>query len=116
QPFQANGQARAARSWIGVKKPTKVKPVHTAKTNHRKCLAPLRSTFSRVHGPASSFIRLLRSPSVQRSIHRNTSVQTVCGQAKPHHRRPASAVTKNSVSARMISSSARKLKSCGQKV
>ena len=32
-------------------------------------------------GAASSFIRCERSPSVHCSIHRNTSVHTVCGQA-----------------------------------
>src|SRR3546814_1405344 len=76
QPFQSNGQTRAPRSTIGVKKPTKVKPVHSANTSHSTCLDPLRRTFSRVHGPASSFMRFARSPSVQRSIHRNTSVRS----------------------------------------
>ncbi len=72
---------RAPRSAIGVKKPTKLNPVHSENAIHRKCLVPLRSSYSRFHGPASSFIRFWRSPSVQRSIHRNTSVHTVCGQA-----------------------------------
>ena len=52
-------------------------------------------------------MRFGRSPSIQRSIQMNTSVQTVCGQAKPHHRRPANAVKKNSARPAVISSSAR---------
>ena len=56
----------------------------------------------------------MRSPSVSRSIHRKVSVHTVWGQAYPHHRRPATAVKKNSDKAAMISSQVRKMKSCGQ--
>ena len=52
-------------------------------------------------------MRCERVPSVHCSIQMKASVQTVCGQAKPHHRRPASAVKKNSESAAMISSKAR---------
>jgi hypothetical protein len=34
-------------------------------------------------------MRCERLPSVKRSIHTKTSVHTVCGQAKPHQRRPS---------------------------
>src|SRR3546814_16768529 len=91
QPFQSNGQTRAPTSTIGVKKPTKVKPVHSANTSHIKCSDPLRRTFSRVHGPASSFMHLARSHPAQRSIPQNPSVHTVRGQTKPPHTRPSNA-------------------------
>ncbi len=94
-------------SRMGVKKPTKVKPVHSAKVIHNNCLADLRRILLRFQGPLSSFMRFMRSPSVSFSIHRKTSVQTVWGQANPHHRRPARAVKKNSESPAVISNRAR---------
>jgi hypothetical protein len=52
------------------------------------CLAAARQLRSRFQGPASRFMRSMRSPWILRSTHMKISVYTVCGQVKPHHSRP----------------------------
>jgi hypothetical protein len=66
---------------MGVKKPTKVTPVHSAKLTQSTCLKLLRASLFTFQGERSSFMRALRSPSAHFSIQRKVSVQTVCGQA-----------------------------------
>jgi hypothetical protein len=56
-------------------------PVQNAIATQAPCLASLRQALSRLAGPASRFMRALRSPSIRRSTHMNRSVHTVCGQA-----------------------------------
>ena len=92
---------------IGEKKPTKVKPVHAAKRIQRACLVLFNRIFRPFQGDLSSFIRFARSPSIHCSIQMKTSVQTVCGQANPHQRRPASAVKKKRDKPAVIMSRAR---------
>jgi hypothetical protein len=46
-------------------------------------------------------MRAERSPSILRSIHKKISLYPVYGQAEPHHKRPATAVNKNSDKAEM---------------
>ena len=94
-------------SRIGEKYPTKVKPVHKPRPIQRMCLNHFFTSFSRDIGAPSRRMRALRSPSTLCSIHRNISVYTVCGQAKPHHRRPATAVNRNSESALITSRAVR---------
>ena len=60
------------------------------------CLTVLRQILS---GPPLALRRMRsrRRPSTSRSMGRNTpSMNTVCGQAKPHHTRPKRLVTTNS--------------------
>src|SRR6266702_4897732 len=104
------------RPSMGEKKPTKVMPVKPAKEIHRTCLADLRANFCTDHGARASFICCMRLPSVSRSIQTKISVHTVCGQARPHHKRPARAVKKNSDRAAMMSSHVSSQKSCGNRV
>ena len=97
----------APSSRIGEKKPTKVKPVQAESRIHRACLVDLRRILLAFHGDLSSLMRFGRSPSIHCSTQINTSVQTVCGQANPHHKRPASAVKKNKDKPAVIISNAR---------
>ena len=61
-------------------------PVNAAKLAHNTCFVVLRKILLAVQGALSSLICCERLPSVRRSIHTKISVQTVCGQANPHHR------------------------------
>ena len=90
-----------------MKYPTKLKPVHNDKATHASCLPLLRHTLFMLKGAASRRMRADRSPSNWRSIQMNISVYTVCGQAKPHHKRPATAVNKNNDSAEITSKAVR---------
>ena len=63
---------------------------------HNRWTVPFFKNFSRPQGILSSFICFARSPRTLRSTHMKSSVHTVCGQAYPHHRRPARAVKKKS--------------------
>ncbi|MCC2663952.1 MAG: hypothetical protein K0S35_1874 [Geminicoccaceae bacterium] len=82
-------------------------PVAAAIASQAACLRPLRTTFSRVSGALSRRMRAPRSPSIWRSTHMNRSVQTVCGQVKPHHTRPATLVARNRPNAPSISRNVR---------
>ncbi len=55
----------------------------------------LATTLARASGALSSRMRALRSPSITRSTHMKRSVQTVCGQVKPHQTRPPRLVARN---------------------
>src|SRR5690606_18634811 len=68
--------------------------------------AALRQIRSHVHPPLSRRIRVVRSPSIQRSMGRTqASRKTVCGHAYPHQSRPNSEVKKKSENARNSSTS-----------
>src|SRR5579859_79208 len=116
QPPKSAAAILPRRPSMGEKKPTKVTPVNPAKLTQRICLADLRANFRTDHGARASFICCERLPSVSRSIQTKISVHTVCGHAKPHHKRPARAVKKNSDRAAMISSHVSSQKSCGKRV
>src|ERR1700724_3680546 len=116
QPLTFAAVVFPTRPSTGEKKPTKVMPVKPAKLIHRTCLADLRANFCTDHGARASFICCVRLPSVSRSIQTKISVQTVWGQAKPHHKRPARAVKKNNDRAAMMSSHVNSQKSCGNRV
>jgi len=91
-------------------------PTTAATVSQSACLASLRPSFAAFQVSRSSRMRWLRSPSVSHSIHMKSLVHTVCGQAYPHQRRPATVVKRKSENAAMMSNHDRKMKSCGQKV
>ena len=77
-------------------------PVQKAMASQSVCFSTLRQAMLRVIGWASRRMRSTLSPSIRRSTHMNRSVQTVCGQVKPHQRRPNRLVTRNSPTAHRI--------------